>query len=463
VSWLRRTGLRLLLSVGLGFALWMFVSFTQNPDRSILFDSVPVEVEGLPPNLVVVDQQGLPRTTQPSVDITVEGEAETIQGVRQSDLRAFVDLSELGAGEHSNIPVIVERNRPGLARLSFSSDPAFLAFRIEQEITRTVPLTIEVTGSVPFSFEKGPATLTYENEPIGAVQVRGPQSRVERVTVARVTADIDRLTANFSSPRSVEPLAQDGQVVEGVTAEPASVNVLVPIISSAGIKRVPVVPAVVGAPASGYIVAGIAVQPEFVRLTGSGGPLDSVESIGTADVAIAGASTTITRSVALSPPPNTTLYSGEPNSVVVTVRIVPIERPFQITIPAVVQVADAPDGLSATLSPQVVSITLTGSAAQISALDPTSIRGVVSLRNLGPGTYNLEPAFQLPAGIRQSGETPRVTVTLRLPPTAVPEATPTEPPATPPPPELTPAEQPGALPSPGPTAAAATPAETPTP
>ena len=61
MTWLRTTGLRLLLSIGLGFALWVFVSFTQNPDQSTSFDSVPVDIEGLEPSLVVVDQQGLPR------------------------------------------------------------------------------------------------------------------------------------------------------------------------------------------------------------------------------------------------------------------------------------------------------------------------------------------------------------------------------------------------------------------
>ena len=34
MSWLRTTGLRLLLSIGLGFSLWVFVSFTQNPEGS---------------------------------------------------------------------------------------------------------------------------------------------------------------------------------------------------------------------------------------------------------------------------------------------------------------------------------------------------------------------------------------------------------------------------------------------
>jgi len=425
VTWLRSTGLRLLLSIGLAFSLWVFVSFTQNPEQRSSFDSVPVDIEGLAPDLLVVDQQGLPRANRPAVDITVEGDEQTVQQVHASDLRAFVDLSGRGAGEYNNVPVSVVPNRSGLARLRLSPDPAFLSFRLDQEITRTVPLTIAVTGNVPFSFESSPARLTYQSRPITSVEVRGPQNRVDRVALARVTADIDRLTANYSSPRPVEALAQDGQVVTGVTVEPASVDVLVPIGSSAGIKRVPVVPQLVGAPASGYIVTNLSADPQFVRLTGGSGSLDGVSSIETGPVEIAGASRTITRAVELRVPENTGLASGEPNVAVVTVQIAPITRPFQVTVPAPVQVVDIPDGLLVSLSPQVVQITLTGSAAQVSTLDPTAIQGTVSVRGRGPGTYTIEPAFQLPAGIALAGTPPKVTVTLRPPPTEVPAATPT--------------------------------------
>ena len=309
---LRAQGLRLLLSIGLAFALWIFVSFTQNPDQRSSFEGVPVDVEGLAPGLLVVDKEGLPKANRPTVIISAEGEEATIQTVRQSDLRAFVDLSGLAAGEHSNVPVIVERNRAGLARLALTSDPAFLSFRLEQEITRTVPLTVEVIGNVPFSFAKGEPRLTQDGRPVDSVLIRGPQSRVDRVGLARVVADIDRLTGNYSSSRPVEILSQDGQEVAGVTAEPASIDVLVPIASSAGIKRVPVVPRLVGVPASGQIVSAVLVDPQFVQLTGGADALDSVERIETFDVDITGATRTISRTVAMRVPANTSLASGEP-------------------------------------------------------------------------------------------------------------------------------------------------------
>jgi YbbR domain-containing protein len=434
---LRAQGLRLLLSIGLAFALWLFVSFTQNPDQRSAFEGVPVDIEGLTPGLLVVDKEGLPKANRPTVTITAEGEEATIQTVRQSDVRAFVDLSGLAAGEHSNVPVIVERNRSGLARLTLTSDPAFLSFRLEQEITRTVPLTVELAGSVPFSFEKGQPQLTVAGRPVNSVLVRGPQSRVERVGMGRVVADIDRLTGNYSSTRPVEIVAQDGQEIGGVTADPDTINVLVPIASSAGVKRVPVVPRLVGVPASGQIVSTVSVDPQFVQLTGGSDALDGIESIETFDVDIAGATRTISRTVAIQVPPNTSLASGEPAVATVLVQIQPIERPFQITLPVPLQVTDAPSGFLFTLSPTSIQIKLEGDAGALAAFDPDSLQGVVSARGLGEGTYAITPSIQLPAGVRLAEAPPKVTLALHRPPTPLPTALPeTEtavptPPATP--------------------------------
>jgi YbbR domain-containing protein len=469
---LRAQGLRLLLSVGLAFALWMFISFTQNPDQRSSFNDVPVEIEGLAPNLVVVDQEGLPRTNRPTVDITAEGDERTVLTVQRSELRAFVDLTERGPGEYNNVPVNVVPNRSGLARLSFSANPAFLSFRLEQEITRTVPLTVAVTGNVPFSFEAGQPRLTHQGQSISSVLIRGPQSLAERVSVARVTADIDRLTANYSSSRPVEAVAQDGQVVAGVTIAPVSINVLVPIGSSAGIKRVPVVPRLVGSPASGRIVGSISVDPQFVRLTGGSGSLDNVQNIETINVDIAGAGQTFTRTVALSVPANTSLAAGEPTMATVRVEIQRIAQPFQITLPASVQATDIPDGLLVSLSPQTVPIALSGNASDLGQVEQAALQGTVSLRGLGEGTYSLTPSFQLPRGVALSSPPPKVTVTLRRPPTATPVPEPTSTPtpaatAAPAPietpaansaPTITPAE-----PAPAATPPAVTPADTPTP
>ncbi|GIW02811.1 MAG: hypothetical protein KatS3mg058_4214 [Roseiflexus sp.] len=420
VDFLNTSALRFLLALILAFTLWVFVSYTQNPDRSIAYENIPVDIEGLAPGLIVIDKEGLPRAQRPEVDLTVLADDETLNNVRISDLRPFVDLTGRGPGEH-NVPVNVVTTRS--LRLRTAVEPEYLLIRLDQEITQTVALTVETTGVVPFGFEARAPQVTSRGQPLTAVTVRGPQGRVTRVAAVRARVDIDRLTANYNSPRTLEPVDANGQPVAGVTVEPATADILVPIISSVGLKRVPVVPSITGFPASGYVVAGVEVSPLLVTLTGSSGPLDDAENVLTADVDVTGATQTFTRTVSLIAPRGTQLRFGEPTEALVTIRIAPINRPFQVTVPASVQMIGISEGMLASLSPNVVSVALTGTSAQLEALSSTQLLGVVNVRGLGPGTYELEPTFTLPEGVTLAAPAPRVFVTLRLPPTATPGPT----------------------------------------
>jgi YbbR domain-containing protein len=452
MTWLRTSGLRLLLAIGLGFSLWVFVSYTTNPDRLTQFKDLPVAPEDLAAGLVIVDQNGLPNPPLPPVTITLRSIGDTTVMPSSNDIEAYVDLAGQGPGERS-IPVRARITTPGRKPEIAEIKPDLLAIRIEQVLTRTVPLTVEVSGSVPFSYQDLPPRATISGQPVSEVSVSGPQSRVERVAAARATANIDRLTANYDLPRQLEAIDADKQVVEGVTIRPERVNVSVQIISIAGIKRVPIVPSIVGEPASGYVVAGLSVAPQLVRLAGGSSSLESVQSVMTEPVNIAGASRTITRVVALQGPAETSLLSGEATTATVTVRIEPIARPFQVTLPVPVQLADVGPGLLGSINPAIVQVTLVGTAAQLSALNPATLLGTISARGLGAGIYSVAPTFALPSGVALVGDPPKVTVVLRLPPSPTPPATPTEaataqptvqPPESPP---SAPTETPGASPN----------------
>jgi hypothetical protein len=156
---------------------------------------------------------------------------------------------------------------------------------------------------------------------------------------------------------------------------------------------------------------------------------------------------------------------------VVTVRLRPLDLPFRATLPVQVQLSGLGDGLLVTFNPQVVLVTVRGTAATLGQLSQDSLPGTLSLRGLGPGIYSLQPQVPLPQGLSLSGDVPRVTVVVRaaptstaLPATAAPaSATPTATPDQQPTEPTGPPTPTGAA-TPAPTAApTATPAPTSTP
>jgi YbbR domain-containing protein len=447
MSNLRASLLRVLLAVGLSFALWAFVSFSQNPEATVTFPDVPLEAVGLEPGLVMVDVNGVPTQALPPVDITLSTDQRQLAQLRPVDVRAVADLTGRGAGEHI-VPVNVQPTR---ANLSFTvpdggAAPAAVPVRLEALSTREVPVGLEVQGNLPFSFERGDPTITSGGQPIQAVTVQGPQSRVERVVQARATANIEQLRATYQAALPLTALDAAGVPLDGVVITPSAVTVEIPINPVVGIKLVPVVPDIAGLPAAGYQVTGVTVSPPLIALTGASGPLDRVGELRTARVDIAGATGPISRTVRLIFPENTSPGENMPEVVRVVVAVAPIALPFQAEVPAAVSATGVGAGLQLGVSPSVATVTVSGPSAAIAALGQTPLRATVDVSGLGPGTYQLPVSVALPQGVGLVGDPPTVQVTLRFPPP--PTGTPG------------PAGTPGATGTPGPTD---TPGPSPTP
>lgn len=453
MSGFRATLLRALIALGLSFSLWAFVSFSQNPEETVQFDDLPVQTIGLGEGLVIVDANGLPGPPLPTVDLTLRTDRAQRNELRPLDFRLLLDLEGLGPGDHS-VPVRVQTTR----NISYSvpadgAQPTAVLIRLEQVLTRTVPIDLQVVGNLPFSFERGEPAISSGDSPIAEVTISGPQSRVERVVQVRAVANIEQLRASYLAPLSLSPVDEARRPVEGVVVSPPAVTVLIPINSVVGLKLVPVAPLIIGQPAPGYAVTGVEVSPPLIALTGSSGPLDAVASLATEAVDISAARSSLLRDVALIIPTGTAPGAGEPMRVTITVRVEPITRPFQAQLPAQVTAVGGDGSLLVGLSQPVVSVTLSGTSAALNALAQTALRAEVNIAGLGPGSYDLPVNVALPPGVSLVGAPPVVTVTLRTPP---PPATPTgtaEPISTAEPPGETPtAEAPTAEPTVEPTA-----------
>lgn len=422
MTWLRTSGLRLFFAFVLSFALWLYVSYSENPDQSTSFEGMPVSVQNLPDGLVIVDQDGIPRTDQSvlsQVSVVVKTDQETLRGLRQKHLRAFVDLINLPPGENQ-VKVSIEPTTSDVRLSSFSlisPEPEYLSVRLDEWVSKTIPLTIEVKGNLPFSFERGEAVATVDGEEIQEVQVEGPQEQVSRVTGASAVANIEQLRASYASLLQLAALDANNDVVHGVEINPPVVNVRVPIRSVVGLKRVPVLGVLEGTPAEGFVVQRVQCDPPLINITGSSGRLDYIDNVETQPVPIDGATTSLTSQVSLDFPRGVSSSSNEDSQVVVKVDIVPLVRPFQVELPFAVEVTGVGEQFQVEYNPRFLSVLLQGAAGALALVNSSHLVATVDASGLGSGLYDLSPQFMLPDGVRVVGEIPAVNVALRLVPT----------------------------------------------
>lgn len=417
--------LRVLLAVGLSFALWSFVSFSENPEETARFEDLTLQLVGLADNLIVVDANGIPTTSFPTVDVTLRTDRRQRSELRPVDIRVVADLSDLGPGDHL-VPINVQPTR---SNLSFSVpaggvEPAAISVRLEPVETVTAPINLEIFGSPPFSFERGTPELRYNGEPISTVTISGPQSRVRRVVAVRTVANIAQLRATYIAPLSLTPIDANNQPVEGVQVRPASITVIIPINPVVGLRLVPVSPVVIGSPAPGFAVTRIEVEPPLITLTGSSGPLDAISLLQTEAIDISDAREPVVRIVPLIIPAGTSPAQGEPDAVQVTINIAPIPLPFQVRLPVEVILTGLNRDLLASVRPNVVELTFAGTSAQLSALASAPLVVQLDLSTFGPGSYQFAVRPTLPSGVSIVGDPPEVTVTIVPVPTSTPIPTP---------------------------------------
>jgi hypothetical protein len=203
---------------------------------------------------------------------------------------------------------------------------------------------------------------------------------------------------------------------------------------------VPIVPQTAGEPASGFVVTSVAVNPQFVNVTGGSGALDEVNQIATINVGIANASETLTETVDLQVPSQVGIQPGEPTTATVTVTIEPITRLFSVSIPVPVSSLNAPSGTEVDIEPMVLNLTLAGTASQLASFNAAEVRATVNLSGLRSGTHTLTPNVVMPPEITLVDPPNEVTVTIVAPSTPTPQPSPTS--TTSPTAEPTPTEEP---------------------
>ncbi len=423
MNWLQRNGWRLLMSLILSFFLWLFVTITTNPLVSTTFDGIPVMVRGLSAGLVIVGQDGLPRQDQMRLgeaSLQVETDRSTLATLRASDFQVSADLTGRGEGVHV-LPL--ESSTTARNARVIAVEPAEVSLRLEEIITSTVPITIEVIGNLPFSFERDEPEVRFDDQVITQAMLTGPRNLVQLVERASATVNIEQIRATYTSVLALEPRNSNGDPVTGVTIAPEQVGVEIRVRSVVGLKRVPVLANVIGIPAPGHIVTRVESTPALIDLVGSSSLLNAIERIDTAPVDIAGATGTLTATVPLR------LRGAQPSdlgqtSAVVVVEVRAFDQPFQAQLLVAIEVVGVAPGLLLTYTPQSVLGTFSAPTAEFLQFQSRALTATVDVSGLGAGFYNLVPQLILPDTVQLVNPLPTVQVTLRAPDTPTPLPTP---------------------------------------
>lgn len=265
---------------------------------------------------------------------------------------------------------------------------------------------------VPLEFQNIPASLEILGNPPSTVdvRVRGTSGLLSRLQPGEVAAILDLETARGGS-RLFHLRTDQVRVPFGVEVAQVMPATIALELERAGSRVVPVVPAVDGDPAPGFVVGAVTADPATVDVVGPESHVRQLSAATTETVLIENASETV-RDVVTIGVTDASLRLREPRSAVVSVEIVP--APITRDLPNVpVRLRNLGAGLRAQAVPPVVTVTVRGGRDAVAKLTPDRVSAFVDLSGLGPGQYPLpirvEPSDEVGvADVRPASATVRI-------------------------------------------------------
>ena len=358
----------LLIALALAIAIWVFVTEEENPTRSGLF---PVRIEVEPVN---VGQSLVVANVLPSVDVRIQAPEDRWDDLSSANFRAIVDLNGLNAREQT-VPVRVEVSGVRSVRV-LTVDPPTVEVNLEDIVSRIVSVQPRLVGSVPRGFEVEQVIADRLT-----VEVSGPETLVALVERAEADVIVSGLAVSIEELAQLVARGEGGGEISGVSIEPPAVTVSVTIQQTALTRAVPLELSIVGEPAPGYRLIGVAIQPTVVSVEGTFDTLQAIDSISLGQVVLDGKFEDETLTLAPDLPAG--VIVAVPAEVEVTLSFGPVQgSTFLILVP---EATDVPEGLIADLGDQLVTVVLDGPLPVLNGLVAGDVRVEVDLAGLAAG------------------------------------------------------------------------------
>ncbi len=236
---------------------------------------------------------------------------------------------------------------------------------------RNIPQSLEIVGNAPDTID---------------VRLRGSAALLTKLQPGEIVAVLD-VSGARSGSRLFQVRADEVRAPFGVEVTQVVPSTLALELERSARKQVPIVPAIDGQPAPGYVVGKKAVQPATVEITGPESRVRLVAEATTEPVPIKEARARVSDTVTVGVI-DSSVRLVEPQRAEVTIDIWP--APVERTLADVpIRWRNLSGGLSAQLTPNLTAVTVRGTKELVGGLRPDAILAYVDLAGLGAGRYNL--------------------------------------------------------------------------
>jgi YbbR domain-containing protein len=373
----------LILAFAMSAAVWISAVTSSDPVEERVYPrSIAVEIIGQDPSLILTSSQNDQLTLRMSAPNSIW---DRLVNDRVA-VRAVVDLSGKGEGTYE-LPIQPQIDISPIKIISFT--PRTYKVSLEKNQSAMLPVQIISRGEPAIGFEAGKPVI---NQPTATVS--GPQSLVERVKSLQVVLDISRANETLTRSLTIQAVDESGLSISGVTLTPEQVTLTQPITQRGGYRNVVVKVVTAGQVGDGYRLTTVSVYPPTITVFAANPILvDNLPGyVETVPVDLTGAKDDIDTRLNLNLPEGISVVGEQTVNVVVGISA--IEGSLTLN-DRLVEMVNLDPKLAAEISPQRVTIILSGPLPLLDRLQSGDTRITLDLGGLSAGTYQLTPKIEL--------------------------------------------------------------------
>ncbi|WP_404450918.1 hypothetical protein LG329_11300 [Virgibacillus necropolis] len=405
-NWFKSKWFVRIISLAFAILLYVFVSLTlydnqsENDSRFSLNDSDDIEtIENFPVDIQINEEKYVVSGVPEYVTVQLQGSPGVlVPAVRQQSFDVYVDLEELGAGEHT--VEVKYANVPN--NLGVYIEPKEIDVVIEERSSEEFSVNVDFinTDKLPDGFELGSS----EVEP-KTVTITSSNEIIDRIGIVKVFVDVAGLEESINS-REVPVNVYDSQGNElNVNIEPQNVIVSAELLNPS--KTVPVAVPTTGKLPEDYKLSSIKANVDEVEVFATSAVLEGIEKVSTEEINLSDITESQTIETKLTLPDGASV----PKTEVVEV-VIELERARTINDVGI-DVENLDDGQDISfINPgeATMNVVVAGSEKSISELKAEDIQLVVDAEGLGVGEHQVPITIQGPEDVTVKAEMEKVTI-----------------------------------------------------
>lgn len=393
--WVHKLGY-LILSLLIATTLWGYVLMSENPERSIRIENIPVTFEAgsesdlYSRNLTIL---GDIDDIMPNISVTVKTSLKDLPRFKGHELdivKATISLNSVHSTGEYSIPVNVTTSIGEIDRISIEN----VIISVDNLVERTIPISASTTGNLPDGYWNGELQLLTNN-----ISLRGAESEMASIVKAVCTVDLTDRVESVNDSFTLALYDKENNIVNAssVVGSIPSVTVRMDILPK---LEIPLSVNITGINDMKdiYEIAQTSISPSTVSIAADAETLSgikeliSLESIDLSNITEEG---TIEREVKLNGLPNNAILINGIDAFTVTIEI--SERMESITFENRPVSFINEDGQSYTYGyePATATVTLRGKASLIRSLYTWNISLTVNMDGIGAGVHTIIPELEI--------------------------------------------------------------------